>query len=58
VYVDGILVTTLSLDAPSTMYRRVVFARSWTSSGTHTLRIAVVGTTGPHVDIDALEVIR
>jgi hypothetical protein len=59
VYVDGVLVTTIDLHAASTTYRRVAYARSWSASGNHTLRIVVVGTAGrPRVDIDAFEVVR
>ena len=59
VYVDGVLVTTIDLHASTTTYRRVVFAKSWSYAGTHSLRIVVVGTAGrPRVDIDAFEVLR
>jgi spore germination protein YaaH len=59
VYVDGVLVTTVDLHATGTTYRRVAFAKSWSSSATHMLRIVVVGTTGhPRVDVDAFEVLR
>ena len=59
VYVDGTLVTTLDLGAPATTFGRVVFAKTWSASGFHTLRIVVVGTlTRPRIDLDALEVLR
>ena len=59
VYVDGALVATVNLSATATTFRRVVFAKSWSTSGYHTLRIVVVGTgTHPRVDVDALEVLR
>ena len=59
VYVDGVLVTTLSCNAASTTYRWVGFARTWASSGTHTLKLVVVGTAGhPRIDLDAIEVLR
>jgi spore germination protein YaaH len=59
VYVDGVLVATVDLHAAATAYRRVAFATSWSASGTHTLRIIVVGTAGrPRVDVDAFEIVR
>lgn len=59
VYVDGNYVTTINLNAATTTYCRIAFARTWASSGFHTLRIVVVGTAGhPRVDFDALEVLR
>jgi Predicted glycosyl hydrolase len=59
VYVDGVLVATLDLHANATTYRRVVFAKTWSASGNHSLRIVVVGTAGhPRVDLDAFEVLR
>lgn len=54
VYIDGVLAETVDLYAPATAYRQVVFARSWASAGSHTIRVEVVGTPGrPRVDIDA-----
>jgi len=59
VYVDGILVTTIDLHATTLAYRRVAFAKAWSTTGAHSLRIVVVGTAGrPRVDVDAFEVIR
>ncbi len=59
VYVDGTYATTLKLHARSTHARRIVFQRSWPSTGTHTIKIVVVGTRGhPRVDLDAVIVGR
>ena len=59
VYIDGALVTTLSCYATSSTVRWVGFAQTWASSGTHTLKLVVVGTSGhPRVDVDAIEVLR
>jgi hypothetical protein len=59
VVIDGVSVATVNLHASSLHFRRIVFARSWVSSGTHTIRIVVSGTAGhPRVDLDALIVIR
>jgi hypothetical protein len=54
VYLDGVYRTTVSLDAAATALRRVVYATSWASQGTHTIRIVVAGTAAhPRVDVDA-----
>jgi hypothetical protein len=59
VYIDGTLVATIDTHAASLVFRRVAFARTWASSGYHTIRIVVVGSAGhPRVDVDALEVLR
>ena len=53
VYVDGAFVRTVDLRSATGAVRRIVFARSWTSPGRHTLEIRVVGTPGrPRVDVD------
>jgi len=58
VYLDGVLVATIDT-ASTTAFHRVAFAKTWSSSGFHTLRIVVVGTVGrPRVDVDGLEVLR
>jgi beta-N-acetylhexosaminidase len=54
VYVDGIYERTVSLYASTTALRRVAYALTWGSQGTHTIRIVVLGTAGhPRVDVDA-----
>jgi hypothetical protein len=59
VYVDGVFVATVDLYAASASYRSVAYARTWSSLGTHTIRIVVVGTAGrPRVDLDAIEFIN
>ncbi len=59
VFLDGVLVATVNTSSASFVYRRIAFAKTWSSSGTHTIRIVVVGTAGhPRVDVDALEVVR
>ena len=59
VYIDGSLFATVNQYRADPGYRKVVFERSWVSSGSHTIRIEVVGTSGhPRVDLDALVVIR
>jgi hypothetical protein len=54
VYVDGAYVRTLDLRSTSMAARRIMYVQAWTSSGTHTLEIRIVGTSGrPRVDVDA-----
>jgi spore germination protein YaaH len=58
VYLDGTYVTTISTQASALSLRRVVFSKTWSTAGTHTLRLVVVGTAGhPRFDLDALEVL-
>jgi hypothetical protein len=58
IYIDGKYRSTISL-AGATAYRRIVYSASWTSIGTHSIKIVVVGTAGhPRVDLDAFEVVR
>ncbi|HEY3164256.1 MAG TPA: GH25 family lysozyme [Candidatus Limnocylindrales bacterium] len=53
-YVDGVYVKSVSLYASSGESRAIVFARSWGTVGTHTLKIVVAGSAGhPRVDVDA-----
>ena len=59
IYIDGELVTTVDLNAPQQAYRYVAFTRTWSSVGTHTIRVVAVGTPGhPRVDVDAFGVLR
>jgi beta-N-acetylhexosaminidase len=54
VYLDGVYQATVNLYSSTTALRRVAYAWSSSSQGTHTIRIVVVGTVGhPRVDVDA-----
>jgi V8-like Glu-specific endopeptidase len=58
VYVDGSFVMTINLYAATRSFEYVAFQRSWASSGKHTIKIVVGGTSGrPRIDLDAFEVI-
>jgi hypothetical protein len=59
VWVDGALAATVDTFAESTTERFVAFTRSWTSYGSHTIKLVVVGTADrPQVVVDAFEVIH
>jgi len=51
VYVDGVLVQTVDLDASELKAKRIVFAHTWPAAGRHTIRVVVVGNG--RVDVDA-----
>ena len=54
VYVDGVLKATVSLYATTYSARPQVYAFNWATSGSHSIKVVVVGTAGhPRVDIDA-----
>jgi hypothetical protein len=55
VWVDGIQVGTVDLLSSTTQHRRAVWTGTWSTAGTHTVRIVVVGTSGrPRVTADGL----
>lgn len=59
VWVDGVLISTIDTYSDTTVYRQVVFNRNWTSYGSHTIKLVVVGTPGrPSVALDAFEIVR
>ncbi|HEX2756060.1 MAG TPA: hypothetical protein VHM48_11380 [Candidatus Limnocylindrales bacterium] len=59
IYLDGAYIGSIDLFATSPEARRIVFARHWTSVGTHTLRIVNVATSGrPWIDVDGFAVLR
>ncbi|MGW3175733.1 N-acetylmuramoyl-L-alanine amidase [Streptomyces sp. NPDC001153] len=58
VYVDGTKVTTVDLKSSTTLYRQAIWTKTWSSSGKHTLKIVVVGTSGrPTVTTDGIATI-
>jgi hypothetical protein len=59
VWVDGVLLATVNLEATAVQPSLAVYRRTWSSSGAHTLKIRVLGTLGrPAVEVDAVEVVR
>jgi hypothetical protein len=54
VYVNGILVRSINLNAASSANRRILFATNWSSTVSRTITIRIAGTAGhPRGDIDA-----
>jgi spore germination protein YaaH len=60
VYLDGAYVTTIDTAAAALAYRQLLFSRAWSSVGTHTLRLVIIGGSAGHarVDIDAIALLR
>jgi hypothetical protein len=59
VYVNGTLISTIDLWAPTSAPGRVVFSRTWATTATRTVRIVLDGTSGrPRVDLDGFIVLR
>ena len=57
-YVDGVYKGTVNFHRSSWTPRIVVAARSWTTAGTHTIKLVALGTAGhPRIDVDAFLVI-
>ena len=55
VYVNGVLVKTINLNAATTTNHKILFATTWSSSASRTVSIRISGTAGhPRGDVDAL----
>lgn len=55
IYIDGQLIKTIDSYAPALAYRQVIFSKSWSTSGAHTIKIVNVATPGrKRFDIDAI----
>jgi hypothetical protein len=58
IYIDGSYVTTVNLYSSTWQYRFVAFQKTWSSNGTHRIKVVNVGTYGhPRVDIDGFVVL-
>ena len=57
IWIDGALATTIDMNDPTTRYQRVAFSKTWSSVGTHTIKVVSLGTFD-RVDVDAFGVIR
>jgi hypothetical protein len=59
IYVDGVYASTVDTYAATTAYGVQVWSKTWTTSGPHTIKLVVVGTSGrPRVDLDALGLLQ
>lgn len=59
VYVDGTYVKTIDMYASSTHYRVQKYTKAFSTSGKHTIKIVVSGTSGrPRVDADAFAILK
>ncbi|HEY7589492.1 MAG TPA: fibronectin type III domain-containing protein [Candidatus Limnocylindrales bacterium] len=59
VLVDGVWLATVNLYRSSTLPRVIAYSIQWPSTGTHTIKILLLGTSGhPRVDVDAFVVLR
>lgn len=58
VWIDGVKVARINLTAASTALRWVAYSKTWSSVGTHTIKVVSVGTPVVRVDVDAFGVIR
>jgi len=59
VYVNGSYLTTVDLHAEAATYRVLAWQKTWSTSGTRTVKLVVAGTSGrPRVDLDAFAVLR
>jgi hypothetical protein len=56
VYVDGVLVSTLSEKSTSTVYRRVLWAAHFSTLASHTIKVYVVGDG--RIDVDCFLALR
>jgi hypothetical protein len=59
VYIDGVLKGTVSATSSANTYRRIAYQFTWSTAGTHTIKVVVLGTSGhPRVDVDAFLVLK
>ncbi len=59
VWIDGTKVATIDTRADETAYRRVAYSKGWSSYGSHTIKLVVVGTADrPLATVDAFELIK
>ncbi|HEX8970901.1 N-acetylmuramoyl-L-alanine amidase, partial [Oryzihumus sp.] len=55
VYVDGVKVATVDLRSSTTMYRNAIWAKTWTTAATHTVKVVNLATSGrPTITTDGI----
>jgi hypothetical protein len=58
-YIDGVYLRTIDLYRSSAAYKSLAFTQMFASSGSHTIKLVAVGTSGrPRIDVDAFAVLR
>ena len=56
---DGVLVATIDLNAPTETPRRIVYTKTWSSLAIHTISVRILGTDGrPRGDVDAFWILK
>jgi hypothetical protein len=58
IWIDGAKVATINLNVSPTAYQWVPYSKTWSTAGTHTIKVVSVGTPIPRIDVDAFGVIR
>jgi hypothetical protein len=58
IWIDGAKVATIDLSGSPTAYQWVAYSKTWSTVGTHTIKVVSVGTPVPRIDVDAFGVIR
>lgn len=59
VYIDGVYRATIDMRSSTSVARKIVYTRNWSTSGTHTIELRVAGTSGrPSVSLDGFVVLR
>jgi hypothetical protein len=59
IYIDGVFRTTVDFRTSVVRHRRVVYSMNFGTSGTHTIQLRVLGTSGrPTVSLDAVVILR
>ena len=59
VLINGSVVGTIDLYAPTTHTRVIGWQKTWSTSATRTIKVVVLGTSGrPRVDVDAFVVLK
>ena len=59
VYINGVYQGKVDLYRSSTQYRVLAWQKKWSTTGTRTIKLVVVGTSGrPRVDLDAFVVVK
>lgn len=59
VYIDGLYIGTIDQYAAAASWRKVQYVKTWSTAGTHTIKIVCMATVGhPRTNLDAIAVVR